>query len=81
MSIVAKRLDGSLGTEVSLGPGDIVLDRAQLSPKGARPQFSAHVYCGPTVAHVSSTAELLFCFFGFVRQIKLAKRQLLGARK
>jgi len=35
MSIVAKRLDGMpLGTDVGLGPGDIVLDlRTQLSPQ------------------------------------------------
>ena len=37
-----------------LGAGDIVLDGAQLPPpKRARPQFSAHVYCGQTVAHLS----------------------------
>ena len=35
-----------LGTEVGLGPGDIVLDGAQLPPEGARPQFSAYVYYG-----------------------------------
>jgi len=29
-----------LGTEVDLGPDDIVLNR------GPAPQFSAHVYCG-----------------------------------
>jgi len=32
-----------LGTKVGLGAGHIVLDGAQLSPKGAHPQFSAHV--------------------------------------
>ena len=44
-----------LGTEVGLGPGDIVLDGAQFLPKkaGARPQFLTHVYCGQTVAHLS----------------------------
>ena len=45
-----------LGTEVGLVPGHIVLDGAQLPPKkkkGERPQFSAHVYCGQTVAHLS----------------------------
>ena len=37
------------GTEVGLGLRDIVLDGAQLPlRKGARPQFSAHVYCGQT---------------------------------
>jgi len=36
-----------LGTEVGLGPGDIVLDGDPAPPqKGAHPQFSAHVYCG-----------------------------------
>jgi len=41
------------GIEVGLGPGHIVLDGDQLPlPKGAQPQFSAHV-CGQTVAHLS----------------------------
>jgi len=31
----------------------------QLPQKGHSPQFSAHVYCGQTVAHLSYTAELL----------------------
>jgi len=37
------------GTEVDLGPGDIVLDGVPATAKGARiaaPLFSAHVYCG-----------------------------------
>jgi len=42
-----------LGTEVGLSPDDIVLDRGPASPKGHNPQFSAHVYCGQTVAHLS----------------------------
>jgi len=45
-----------LGTEVGLGPGDIVLhgDPAPPTERGtAAPQFSAHVYCGQTVAHLS----------------------------
>ena len=41
-----------LGTEVGLGPGDIVLDGdpTSLTQKGgtAPTQFSAHVYCGQT---------------------------------
>ena len=41
-----------VGTEVGLGPNDIVLDGvpAPLPKKGAKPppQFSAHVYCGQT---------------------------------
>jgi len=59
MSIVAKRLDDQdapLGTEVDLGPGHIVLngDSAPPSPrKGYNPLFSAYVYCGQTVAHLS----------------------------
>jgi len=37
-----------LGVQVGLGPGHIVLDGdpASPSPKGAHPQFSAHVRCG-----------------------------------
>ena len=39
-----------IGTEVGLGPDDIVLhgDPAPLPKKGAEPQFSAHFYCGQT---------------------------------
>ena len=37
-----------LGTEVGLGPGDIVLDGTQLPQKGGTLKFSAHVYCGQT---------------------------------
>ena len=41
-----------LGTEVGLGPGDIVLDRTE-PPKGSQPhQFSAHVYCGQTAGWI-----------------------------
>jgi len=47
-----------LGTEVSLGPGDIVLDgdSARLTERGtaALPHFSAHVYCGQTVARLNN---------------------------
>jgi len=39
----------SLGTEVGLGPGDVVLHGNPAPPKrGTVPQFSAHVYCGET---------------------------------
>ena len=56
MSVAAKWLDGSrwylvVGTEVGLGPGDIVLDGDPALPlKWAQPppQFSAHVCCGQT---------------------------------
>jgi len=40
-----------LGTEVCLGPGDIVLDGDPVRPPGGggtAPQFSAHVYWGQT---------------------------------
>jgi len=46
-----------LGTGVGLGPGDIVLDGDPALPHGkghSSPQFSAHVYCGQTVAHLSN---------------------------
>jgi len=37
------------GTEVNLGPGDVVLDGVAAPPKrGTAPQFSVHVYCGQT---------------------------------
>jgi len=37
----------SLGTEVQLGPGDVVLDGvAAPSKRGTAPQFSVYVYCG-----------------------------------
>ena len=41
-------------TEEGLGPGDIVLDGAQLAPpkRGTVRQFSALVYCGQAVAHL-----------------------------
>jgi len=40
--------------EVSLSPGDFVLDGdpASLLKKGRSPQFSAHVYCGQTAAWI-----------------------------
>ena len=40
-------------TKVGLGPGDIVLDWAQPPKKEHSPHFSAHGYCGQTVAHLS----------------------------
>jgi len=42
-----------LGMELGLGPGDFVLDGNPAPPKRQSPQFSAHVYCGQTVAHLS----------------------------
>jgi len=43
-----------LGMEVSLGPGDFVLDWEPSSPplKGTQPQFSANVYCGQTAGWI-----------------------------
>jgi len=45
-----------LGREVDVGPGDIVLDGAELPPpeRGTAAHFfSAHVCGGETVAHLS----------------------------
>jgi len=44
-----------LGTKVGLVPDDSVLDRTPPPPKkgGTAAQFSALVYCGETVAHLS----------------------------
>jgi len=60
MSVVVKRLDVSryhLVRRYRLRPRPhCVLDGTQLPAKGgtAAPQFSAHVYCGRTVAHLSN---------------------------
>ena len=45
----------ALGMEVGFGPGDIVLDGDPdpLKRGIAPPDFSSHVYCGQTVAHLS----------------------------
>jgi len=46
----------TLGKEVGLGPGHIVLDGdpARLLHKGGRvPQFSAHFYCGQTAGCIN----------------------------
>jgi len=38
-----------LGTDVGLGPGDIVLDEEPVPPKkGGTPSVSVHGYCGQT---------------------------------
>jgi len=52
----------TLGSEVCLGPGDIVLEGTQLSPteRGTTaPHFWAHVCCGQTVAHLSNVEHLV----------------------
>ena len=43
-----------LGTEISLSPGDLVLDGdpAPLLKKGTDPQFSADVHCGQTATWI-----------------------------
>jgi len=44
-----------LGTEVGLGPGDIVLNGDPVpSEGGTEAPTSAHVYCGQTVTHLSN---------------------------
>jgi len=46
-----------VGIEVDLGIGHIVLDGDPALPprkRAQQPQFSAHVYCVQTVAHLSS---------------------------
>jgi len=43
-----------LGTQVDLGPGDIVLAGKPAPPKMGHsiPHFSAHVYCGQTAGWI-----------------------------
>ena len=43
----------SLGSEVHVGPGDIVLDRDGVPPKKGHSTPSFRPYCGQTVAHLS----------------------------
>jgi len=51
----------SLGKKVGFGPGHIVFDGDPAPPqKGdTASQFSAHVYCGQTVAHPSYCSALV----------------------
>ena len=45
-----------LGVELSLGPGDFVLDGDPAPPPqkaGGAPKFSAHVYCGQTAGWIN----------------------------
>ena len=59
MSILTKTVGWKMprGREISLRPGDIVLDGdpapTPLFQKGHSPQFSVHKYCGQTVADLS----------------------------
>jgi len=51
-----------LGKGVGLGPGHIVLDGDPVGtqrPTAAPPHFSARVYCGQTVAHLSNCWALV----------------------
>jgi len=51
-----------LGKKVSLGPGHIVLDGDPVgtqSSTAAPSHFSADVYCGQTVAHLSNCWALV----------------------
>jgi len=41
-----------LGTEVGLGPGDIVLDGDPAPRRDTAPQFSAHVRCSQTAGWI-----------------------------
>ena len=53
-----------LGIKVGLGPGHIVLHWDPVPPKRAQPppQFSARVYCGQMVTHLSCCQELVVWF-------------------
>jgi len=69
-----------LGTAVGLGPGDIVLDDTQLrtpppKKKGGAQHFSAHIYCGQTVAHLSNCWAVVYVLviFCYVFWCKFAK--------
>jgi len=57
MSVVAKRLDGlPLGTEVGLGPGDVVFSGDPATPRNkgtpTPTQFLVHIYCGQTAGWI-----------------------------
>jgi len=43
-----------LGTQVNVGPGDVVLDGSQLPLNEAHPQFLVHVYCGQTAGWMNT---------------------------
>jgi len=53
ISIVAKRLDGSLGTQVNFGPGDVVLDVVAAPPKRGT-AFSVHINSGQTAGRMKT---------------------------
>ena len=49
----------AVGTEVNVGPGDIVLDGVAAPPKrDTVPQFSVHVCCGQTAGWMKTEVDL-----------------------
>jgi len=51
-----------LGTEVGLGPSNIVLDGDPATPppkRGRASQFAAHVYCGQTAGWIKTALGML----------------------
>ena len=79
MQFLAHVMTTPLGAEVDLGPVPIVLDGVPAPAKGAQqPPLFGPCLLWPR-SPMSATAELVL--FGSVRQIKLAVRQLLDARK
>jgi len=62
-----------LGTEVDVGPGDIVSDGDPAPPpkrEHSNPHFSAHVYCGHTFPHLSYCWALA-CFLAYSQQSQI----------
>ena len=54
----ARRIKMPLGTEVNLGPGDVVLEGIATPPKrGTARLFSAHVYCGQTAGWMNTPLD------------------------
>jgi len=44
-----------LGTEVNIGPGDVVLDGVAAYHKRAQPPFSVHAYCRQTAGWMKTS--------------------------
>jgi len=57
------------GTEVGLGPGDIVLDGDPALPteRAQRPPLFGHVYYDQTVAHLSNCRDLVKGVYSLTR--------------
>ena len=64
MFVVAKRLDGSrchlVRRSASAQAALNCMGTSSSPQRGTVPQFSVHVYCGQTVAHLLATAEHLY---------------------